>query len=173
MMTQSNYINFDYNTLSNLGYYECGVVNLDALAQTLTKKVLLNNSSYATTPAEFDVVKENILNLYEVMLRGLKVKYDEVKRITNGKHTLTTRDVTNNYGDEKSYNTYFEPKLNNVAAEVKKSGSYNTYAPDDTSENSTYEEINSENEIMKKFYDEMNFIVIETFIHFINKYTFL
>ena len=78
--------------------------------------------------------------------------------------------MTQNYGDEKTEGSYFEPVVNNAQNEVKTTGQKTTKATDSQIETTEDEESNNDNLALKEFYDNLRYKVEDFFKKYINQY---
>ena len=163
------FLKFDRSFVNSLNLQQSGQVVLDNCMQGYLKNFLVGNYSFVQE-SEKNVVKAEIEESYKDLLQVCLVEFDEIKRLVANKTKSHTRDLTQNYGDEKTEGSYFEPVVNNTQNEVKTTGQKVTKASDSQIETIQEEESNNDNLALKEFYDNLKYKVEDFFKKYINQY---
>lgn len=165
------YLKFENDFLESLNLQSSEDLQLDNILQGEVKNYLFLNRSFATTTEQLAIVGENIETTYRYLLQSVLPKFTEAKKLSGLKQRLHTRDLTQNYGNERVETSYFEPVENNTQSETKQNASQTTWQPDTTIETITEDELN-ENVALKDFYDSMQYKVGLFFARFVNNLFF-
>lgn len=165
------FLKFNKVFIDNLILQSTDIVTLDNVLQGHLKNYLFNRRSFALEPTELEEVKANIETTYNYFLQTILPEYQEVARLSGTKTRLHTRDLTQNYGNEKVENNFFEPVENNTQAEVKQNAQNTTWQPDVTQETIEEEEYN-DNATLKQFYNDIFFKIPMFFSRYVNNLMF-
>ena len=165
------FVRFENAFLESINFQTSDDLQLDNILQGEVKNYLFLNRSFAKNDAQMLIVKENIETTYKHLLQSVLPKFTEVKKLSGIKQRQHTRNLTQNYGNERVENSFFEPLENNTQTEVKSNGQSTTWQPDTTSETITETELN-EDVALKDFYDSMQYKVSLFFNRFINNLFF-
>ena len=163
------FLKFDRSFVNSLNLQQSGQVVLDNCLQGYLKNFLVGNYSFVKE-SEKNVVKAEIEESYKDLLQVCLVEFDEIKRLVANKTKSHTRDLTQNYGDEKTEGSYFEPVVNNTQKEVKTTGQKIIKDPVSQVETINEEESNNDNLTLKEFYDNLKYKVEDFFKKYINQY---
>ena len=145
--------------------------SLDNVLQGNLKNYLFNRRSFALSENELAEVKINIEETFKYFLQVVLPEYQEATKLSGTKTRLHTRDLTQNYGNEKVENSFFEPVKNNTQAEVKQNGQNTTWQPDVSQETIEEEEYN-DNATLKQFYNDIYFKIPMFFNRYVNTLLF-
>ena len=162
-------LKFDRSFVNSLNLQQSGQVVLDNCMQGYLKNFLVGNYSFVQV-SEKNIVKTEIEESYKDLLQVCLVEFDEIKRLVADKTRSHSRNLTQNYGDEKTEGSYFEPVVNNAQNEVKTTGQKTTKSPDSQIEQTQYSESNNDNLELKEFYDNLKYKVEDFFKKYINQY---
>ena len=162
-------LKFDREFVNSLNLQQSSQLTLDNCLQGHLKNFLVGNYSFVQV-SEKNVVKTEIEESYKDLLQVCLVEFDEIKRLVANKTKSHTRNLTQNYGDEKTEGSYFEPVVNNTQNEVKTTSQKTTKSPDSQVETIEDEESNNENLALKDFYDNLKYKVEDFFKKYINQY---
>ena len=168
-MEQMEYLKFTRTFLNGLNFTQSGQLNLDNVLQGNVKNYLLGNRSFAFNETEMQEIKLDIEETYKDLLQIALVEYTEAQKLSGTKTRLHTRDLTQNYGNEKVETTFFEPVENNTQTETKQNGQNTSWQADTTQETIDEEEYN-DNPTLKQFYNDIKFKVEEFFYRYINSF---
>lgn len=163
------FLKFDRSFVNSLNLQQSGQVVLDNCMQGYLKNFLVGNYSFVQE-SEKNVVKAEIEESYKDLLQVCLVEFDEIKRLVADKTKSHSRNLTQNYGDEKTEGSYFEPVVNNAQNEVKTTGQKVTKSPDSQIEQTQDSESNNDNLELKEFYDNLKYKVEDFFKKYINQY---
>ena len=162
------FLRFTRTFINSLNLQTTTHLNFDNIAQGYLKNLLIRQRSFATNQNELDEIKVEIEESYKDLLQVVLVEYEEVKKLAGTKTKLHTRDLTQNYGNEKVENSFFEPVENNTQNEVKQNAQNTSWQPDTTQETIEEEESNNDNFALKDFYNDLKFKVEDFFSKYIN-----
>ena len=163
------FLKFNREFVNSLNLQQSGQVVLDNCMQGYLKNFLVGNYSFVQE-SEKNVVKTEIEESYKDLLQVCLVEFDEIKRLVADKTKSHSRNLTQNYGDEKTEGSYFEPVVNNAQNEVKTTGQKTTKSPDSQIEQTQDSESNNDNLELKEFYDNLKYKVEDFFKKYINQY---
>ena len=163
-------LKFDRSFVNSLNLQQSGQVVLDNCMQGYLKNFLVGNYSFFPERVK-NVVKTEIEESYKDLLQVCLVEFDEIKRLVANKTKSHTRNLTQNFGNEKTEGSYFEPVVNNTQNEVKTTGQNTIKDPDSQVETIEEEESNNDNLALKEFYDNLKYKVEDFFKKYINQYS--
>ena len=165
------YVRFTKTFLDSLVLQSSEQINLDNVLQGYLKNFLFNNRSFAQTQDELNEVKTNIEETYKHLLQVVLPQYTEAVRLSGTKTRLHTRDLTQNYGNERAETSVFEPLKDNTQQELKAGASNTTWQPDTTQETIEEEEYN-DNLALKELYDSLVYKISMFFGRYVNNLFF-
>ena len=150
------FLKFNREFVNSLNLQQSGQVVLDNCMQGYLKNFLVGNYSFVQE-SEKNIIKAEIEESYKDLLQVCLVEFDEIKRLVANKTRSHTRDLTQNYGDEKTEGSYFEPVVNNTQNEVKTTGQKVTKTSDNQTETINEEESNNDNIELKENNDNIKY----------------
>lgn len=162
------YLRFTRDFLNTLNFAYTQDTELNNVLESETKQFLLNNFSFAKTDEDLQKIKLDIQESYKFLISATLVEYNEIKKIIGNKTRSYTRDLTQNYGDQKEETSFFEPVINNTQNEVKQNGRNATRGNDTSSETITEEMSNNSDYSLKDFYKTIKQKVEMCFSQYIN-----
>lgn len=165
------YLKFENDFLESLNLQSSEDLQLDNILQGEVKNYLFLNRSFATTTEQLAIVKTNIEITYRYLLQSVLPKFTEVKRLTGINTKTITKNLTQNYGNERVETSYFEPIENNTQSETKQNASQTVWQPDTTNDITTEEALN-ENPAFKDFLDSLQYKVDLFFARYVNNLFF-
>ena len=162
------YLKFDYTFLDSITYPETDYEDFDTELATDAINFLYNRRSFAESSEELSEIGTDISAKLDVIAYSLLPEYLEAKRLT-GEHTRhIVSGNEQNYGNQDTENTTFDPVVDSTQAEVKLTGSHATHAQDTSQSETTETEDNVDNVDLKEFYDKMKSAIAVELCPFVN-----
>lgn len=176
----NDFVEFDITFLSALKFEASGIAELDNLLQSATKDFLHGMQSFVGRKwndednphfeTQIALLKTNIEYTYKNMLEMQLERYTQLLNVTGQREKTTTRDIIQNFGNETSTSSKYDPVVGGEQAQTKISGAVAEYDADSSTE-TTLEKYYSDNTAMADFFNEIEKdIVPRNFSKYINIY---